>query len=107
MTSLAQRAALPLAVLASVVLLAGCGGSSKSAAAQSDSGGVDTSSAIYQKECKAMQPIFSDANVPASARDPEKIISQFQSGPGWGVLTKQQQTDAVAGIRKAATGSCD
>ena len=107
MTSLVKRAGLPLAVLASAVLLAGCGGSSKSSAAQSDSGGADTSSAIYQKECKAMQPIFSNSSVPAAAKDPEKIISQFESGPGWSALTKQQQTDAVAGIRKAATGSCN
>lgn len=116
MTSLAKCAGLPLAVLASVVLLAGCDASSKSLSAQpesskstatqSDSGGVNTSSEIYQKECKAMQPIFSDSKMPASLKDPETVISHFKSSPAWPLLTKQQQTDAVAGIRKAATGSC-
>ncbi len=107
MTSLAKHAGLALAVLASFVVLAGCNDSSKSAAAQSNTGGADTSSAIYQKECQAMQTIFSDPKTPAAAKDPEKIIAQFKAGPGWGVLSKQQQDDAVAGIRKAATGSCN
>lgn len=110
MTSLAKRAGLPLAVLASVVLVAGCNDSSKSASASasaSDSGSADSSSAIYQKECHALQPIFSDPKTPAAAKDPEKLISQFKSGPAWKALTTQQQNDAVAGIRKAATGSCN
>jgi hypothetical protein len=107
MTSLAEYAGLPLAVLASVVLLSGCNDSSKSSASQANTGDAKPASDIYQKECQAMQPIFSDPKTPASAKDPEKLITAFKSGPEWSLLSKQQQDDAVAGIRKAATGSCN
>lgn len=117
MTSLVTRAGLPLAVLACAAILAGCNSSSKSTAASdtsskptaaSDSSdGANTHSAIYQKECQAMVKIFTDKNMPAAARDPETIISNFKNGPAWKTLTTQQQNDAVAGIRKAGTGSCD
>jgi hypothetical protein len=112
MTSLVQRIGMPLAVLACAAVLAGCSSSSKStpdssgSGTSADSAGANTHSAIYLSECQAMVKIFTDSSLPATARDPEKVISGFKSGPGWPVLSSQQQTDAVAGIRKAATGSC-
>ncbi|MFI6368800.1 hypothetical protein ACIBG0_39475 [Nocardia sp. NPDC050630] len=112
MTSLVKRIGLPLAVVACTVVLAGCNDSSKPAAAANTSGtsnasgGADTHSAIYLSECQAMVKIFTDSSLPASAKDPEKVISNFKNGPGWSTLSSQQQVDAVAGIRKAATGSC-
>lgn len=120
MTSPAKRIGLPLAVLACTVALAGCNGSSKPAAASSssgttassslaasvDSGGADTHSAIYLSECHALSKILGDQSLPAAARDPEKVIANFKNGAQWSLLSSQQQTDAVAGIRKAATGSC-
>ncbi|MBU3063708.1 hypothetical protein KO481_19500 [Nocardia sp. NEAU-G5] len=107
MTSLVKRIGLPLAVLACTAVLAGCNGSSKSDASSSSSDGANTHSAVYTSECKAMVKIFSDKSLPASARDPETVVNGFKNGPEWKVLTSQQQTDAVAGIRKAGTGSCD
>jgi|GEM_PF-6458327 len=115
MTSLVKRIGLPLAVLACTAVLAGCNGSSKPAAASSgsgtstgssDSGGANTHSAIYLSECHAMVKIFTDSSMPASAKDPDMIISGFKNGPGYSALSSQQQADAVAGIRKASTGSC-
>ncbi|RMI29334.1 hypothetical protein [Nocardia stercoris] len=106
MTSLVKRVGIPLTIAASVVLLAGCN-DSKSSSGPSNSGGGDPKSAIYQKECQAMLPIFSDPNTPAASKDPEKVIAGLKAGPGWGAMTKQQQDDAVAGIRKAGTGSCN
>jgi len=107
MTSLVKRTGLPLAVLACAAVLAGCNSSSKSAAASSSSDDANTHSAVYMSECQAMVKVFTDKSMPASARDPETVISSFKNGPEWKVLTSQQQNDAVAGIRKAGTGSCN
>lgn len=109
MSSLATRIGLPLAVLACTVALAGCSSTSKPSSAGSgsgDSSGADTSSTIYRSECAAMVKYFTDTNLPASAKNPDKLIADFKAGPQWSLMSSQQQTDAVAGIRKAATGSC-
>ncbi|MEU6587285.1 hypothetical protein [Nocardia sp. NPDC046763] len=102
-----KHVGMPLTILASAALLAGCGHSSTSSAPQSNTGGGNPSSSMYQKECQAMLPIFSDPKTPSASKDPEKVINGMKNGAAWNLMTTEDQNDAVAGIRKAATGSCN
>lgn len=134
MTSLAKRIGLPLAVVASVTLLAGCdetksgtplAASTSASASADETSGTSTSrsatpsstpggstgahSAMFLNMCKRMLPIFKQAGASGVVEPKdmaEKVIKDMPEVT-WTGMSPAQRADAEAGIRAAAEGSCD